>query len=85
MGRLRASDVATLCAVLFAGVYGGTRFFEPMIIDKLREMDALRDDIPIPVYDKDGNRVIDLGPTIVPKNVDNTDNNKTNNTDEKNI
>lgn len=53
-GRIRPFDVAAFVLVCFAGVYSGTQFFEPIIIDQLEKDGNLRKDIEIPKYDEEG-------------------------------
>lgn len=43
-----------VCAV---GVYTGTQFFEPIVLDRLKKDGNLRKDIEVPVYDEEGNPV----------------------------
>lgn len=40
------------------GVYTGTRFFEPIVIDQLKKDGGLRSDVEIPQYDEEGNPVL---------------------------
>ncbi|KAL6943051.1 hypothetical protein ACO0RG_002035 [Hanseniaspora osmophila] len=54
MARLRAFDLSVFGVVIIAGIYGGTKFFEPIVIDALKKENALRTDIPIPEYSDDG-------------------------------
>ncbi|KAL6947042.1 hypothetical protein ACO0QE_001900 [Hanseniaspora vineae] len=54
MARLRAFDLSVFGVVIVAGIYGGTKFFEPIVIDALKKENALRKDIPIPEYGEDG-------------------------------
>lgn len=43
-----------VCAV---GVYTGTQFFEPIVLDRLKKDGNLRKDIEVPEYDEEGNPV----------------------------
>lgn len=54
MPRIKGFDLFTIGVVIVAGVYTGTRFFEPLIIDQLRKDGHLRQDIPVPKYDNEG-------------------------------
>ncbi|AJV51810.1 Ecm19p [Saccharomyces cerevisiae YJM1273] len=53
--RKNTLDMVTIGIACLVGVYTGTRFFEPIVIDRLRKDGNLRTDIPIPEYDEDGN------------------------------
>lgn len=55
MPRIRAFDVIAFSLVSFVGIYTGTQFFEPIIIDRLKKDGHLRSDIEIPQYDEEGN------------------------------
>ncbi|CEP60419.1 Ecm19p LALA0_S01e10462g [Lachancea lanzarotensis] len=57
MPRIRFFDVAAFGLVGFVGIYTGTQFFEPIIIDRLRKDGNLRTDVEIPQYDEEGNPV----------------------------
>lgn len=57
MARLKAFDLLSLGVVSAAGVWMGIRFFEPLVIDRLREDGNLRTDIPVPEYDKNGDPI----------------------------
>lgn len=43
-----------VCAV---GVYTGTQFFEPIVLDRLKKDGSLRKDIEVPEYDEEGNPI----------------------------
>ncbi|SCW01810.1 LAFE_0E07756g1_1 [Lachancea fermentati] len=55
MARLRTFDLIAFSLVCFVGVYTGTQFFEPIVIDRLEKDGNLRKDIEIPQYDEEGN------------------------------
>ncbi|SCU84317.1 LAFA_0D09296g1_1 [Lachancea sp. 'fantastica'] len=55
MPRVKFFDVAAFGLVSFVGIYTGTQFFEPIIIDRLRKDGNLRTDVEIPQYDEEGN------------------------------
>lgn len=57
MGRLKMFDVIVFTMICTIGVYTGTQFFEPIVIDQLRKDGNLRKDIDIPEYDGEGNPV----------------------------
>ncbi|QLL33256.1 hypothetical protein HG536_0E01670 [Torulaspora globosa] len=57
MARLKGFDLLSLGVVSAAGVWMGIRFFEPLVIDRLREDGNLRTDIPVPEYDSNGDPV----------------------------
>ncbi|SCV05947.1 LANO_0H18690g1_1 [Lachancea nothofagi CBS 11611] len=55
MARIRMFDVIAFSLVGFVGIYTGTQFFEPIVIDRLRKDGHLRSDVEIPQYDDEGN------------------------------
>lgn len=55
MPRIKGFDLFAIGVVTAAGIYMGTQFFEPIIIDQLRKDGHLRTDITIPEYDSEGN------------------------------
>ncbi|SCU88858.1 LADA_0E12442g1_1 [Lachancea dasiensis] len=55
MARIRAFDVFAFALVGFAGIYSGTQFFEPIVIERLKKDGNLRTDVEIPQYDEEGN------------------------------
>ncbi|SCU94456.1 LAME_0F07514g1_1 [Lachancea meyersii CBS 8951] len=55
MPRIKLFDVAAFALVGFVGIYTGTQFFEPIVIDRLRKDGHLRTDVEIPQYDEEGN------------------------------
>ncbi|QLQ80814.1 hypothetical protein HG537_0E01690 [Torulaspora globosa] len=57
MARLKAFDLLSLGVVSAAGVWMGIKFFEPLVIDRLRQDGNLRTDIPVPEYDKNGDPI----------------------------
>ncbi|CCE92367.1 Ecm19p TDEL_0E01240 [Torulaspora delbrueckii] len=54
MARLKAFDLLSIGVVSAAGVWMGMRFFEPIVIDRLKKDGNLRTDIPVPEYDANG-------------------------------
>ncbi|CAG99261.1 Ecm19 [Kluyveromyces lactis] len=58
VGRIRGMDVVIFSVICAIGVYTGTRFFEPIVIDQLKKDGGLRTDVEIPKYDEDGNPVL---------------------------
>lgn len=54
MSRIKGFDLLAIGVVTVAGIYMGTQFFEPIIIDQLRKDGHLRTDITIPKYDSEG-------------------------------
>ncbi|SSD58378.1 uncharacterized protein SCODWIG_00139 [Saccharomycodes ludwigii] len=62
MGRLKSFDLTVLGVIFIAGIYTGTKFFEPIVIDQLKKDGNLRTDIEVPLYDDSGN-------PLVPKNM----------------
>ncbi|SCU77838.1 LAMI_0A02520g1_1 [Lachancea mirantina] len=57
MARLKTFDLMALALVGFVGIYTGTQFFEPIVIERLKRDGNLRQDIEIPVYDEEGNPI----------------------------
>lgn len=57
MARLKGFDLLSLGVVSAAGVWMGIKFFEPLVIDRLRQDGNLRTDIPVPEYDSNGDPV----------------------------
>ncbi|CDO94318.1 unnamed protein product [Kluyveromyces dobzhanskii CBS 2104] len=57
-GRIRGIDVVVFSIICTIGVYTGTRFFEPIVIDQLKKDGGLRSDVEIPQYDEEGNPVL---------------------------
>ncbi|CUS20264.1 LAQU0S01e02696g1_1 [Lachancea quebecensis] len=55
MPRIKAFDVIAFSLVTFVGIYTGTQFFEPIIIERLKKDNNLRTDIEVPQYDEEGN------------------------------
>ncbi|CAR22893.1 Protein ECM19 [Lachancea thermotolerans] len=55
MPRIKAFDVIAFSLVTFVGIYTGTQFFEPIIIERLKKDNNLRSDIDVPQYDEEGN------------------------------
>lgn len=54
MGRLKGFDLFSIAVVSAAGIWMGTKFFEPIIIDQLKKDGNLRSDVAIPEYDSNG-------------------------------
>ncbi|CAI4048390.1 hypothetical protein SUVZ_12G4150 [Saccharomyces uvarum] len=61
--RKNTLDMVTVGIVCLVGIYTGTKFFEPIVIDRLRKDGNLRSDVPIPEYDRDGNLMVPPRPT----------------------
>lgn len=57
MSRLKSFDLIAFSLVCFVGIYTGTQFFEPIIINQLEKDGHLRSDIEIPRYTEDGNPI----------------------------
>ena len=55
MSRFNGFGLTAVIIASVAGVYSGTKFFEPIIIDQLRKDGNLRNDIEVPKYDEEGN------------------------------
>lgn len=55
MARIRGFDVIAFSLVCAVGVYTGTQFFEPIVLDRLKKDGNLRKDIEVPEYDEEGN------------------------------
>ncbi|AET38765.1 Ecm19p Ecym_3272 [Eremothecium cymbalariae DBVPG len=58
MGRLKSYELVGFGLISLFGIYSGTKFFEPIVIEQLRQDGNLRTDIEIPKYDKEGNPVL---------------------------
>ncbi|CAI4047002.1 Ecm19p SKDI_12G4160 [Saccharomyces kudriavzevii IFO 1802] len=57
--------MVTIGIACLVGVYTGTKFFEPIVIDRLRKDGNLRTDVPIPEYDEEG-RIVRITPPSPP-------------------
>lgn len=53
MARFKAFDLVTLGVITVGGIYMGTQFFGPLVIDQLKKDGNLRTDIDIPEFDKE--------------------------------
>ncbi|QLG71594.1 hypothetical protein HG535_0B06390 [Zygotorulaspora mrakii] len=57
MPRIKGFDLFTIGVIIVAGVYTGTKFFEPLVIEQLRKDGHLRTDISVPKYNSEGEPV----------------------------
>ncbi|CCE61897.1 hypothetical protein TPHA_0B02250 [Tetrapisispora phaffii CBS 4417] len=57
MSRINGYNMMGVVLAVVVGVYSGTRFFEPLVVDQLKRDGNLRSDIAIPEYDSEGNPV----------------------------
>ncbi|EDO18725.1 hypothetical protein Kpol_1055p82 [Vanderwaltozyma polyspora DSM 70294] len=57
MSRFNMLNLSAVGVAIVAGIYGGTKFFEPIVIEQLSKDGNLRKDIEIPKYDNEGNPI----------------------------
>ncbi|AGO12408.1 AaceriAER054Wp [[Ashbya] aceris (nom. inval.)] len=55
MARIRAYELITVGIVSAFGIYSGVNFFEPIVVNQLRQDGHLRQDVKVPEFDADGN------------------------------
>ncbi|AAS52738.1 AER054Wp [Eremothecium gossypii ATCC 10895] len=55
MARIRAYELITIGIVSAFGIYSGVNFFEPIVVNQLRQDGHLRQDVEVPEFDADGN------------------------------
>lgn len=53
-------NILTVGIVTVLGIYSGTKFFEPLVIESLEKEGNLRSDIPIPEYDSEGKPIYQI-------------------------
>ncbi|ODV73621.1 Ecm19p CYBJADRAFT_87316 [Cyberlindnera jadinii NRRL Y-1542] len=61
MGRINMFNASVIILTSFVGVWTGVRFFEPIVVEKLREDGALRQDMKFPKYDENGDPILPEG------------------------
>ncbi|ODQ62656.1 hypothetical protein WICANDRAFT_60714 [Wickerhamomyces anomalus NRRL Y-366-8] len=67
MSRINFFNFSAIALVCTAGVYTGTKFFEPIVVERLRLDGNLRDDIEVPKYDENGELIVAEPQQLPPK------------------
>ncbi|CCH58594.1 hypothetical protein TBLA_0A08040 [Henningerozyma blattae CBS 6284] len=65
-GKLNGFNLLTLGVITVLGIYTGTLFFEPIILQQLEKDNNLKKGMQIPKYDSDGNPIREIPKSLQP-------------------